>query len=192
MALVGMAPPMEPTMYRLPHEIRSRLSTSLRPYKNREAAMALAVFLARFWSTPKRLGNPFPIDRRALANRPDLGLTEAKVRGAIRTLEAVGFLNRKLVTGSKHQPTALGLHRRPILFQFDGEFAGLFSLANRRSKSPKGKSSEASKVLMGENRKPLPRTVTLHKGIEDALDRLKRALNKKPGNTGEETKRRVS
>jgi hypothetical protein len=36
---------------------------------------ALETFLGRFWSMPSRIIDAFPIDRRELANRPDLGLT---------------------------------------------------------------------------------------------------------------------
>ena len=72
------------------------MALALTPARNRDAAFTLARFLARFWSTPSRLLTAFPIDRRALANRPDLGLTEAQVRGAVRALETVGFLDRAL------------------------------------------------------------------------------------------------
>src|SRR3954452_2629404 len=41
--------------YRLPHEVRDRLTSALAPYRNRDAAFALAVFLGRFWSTPARV-----------------------------------------------------------------------------------------------------------------------------------------
>src|SRR3954447_12171918 len=98
--------------YRLPHEIQDRLTTALAPYRNREAAFALATFLARFWSMPARVVGAFPIDRRELANHPALGLTEAKVRGAIRTLEEVGFLDRAIPpSGSRYKPTEDGLQR---------------------------------------------------------------------------------
>src|SRR3954452_12533253 len=80
--------------YRLPHDVQDRLSAALACYRNRDAAFTLAVFIGRFWSAPGRIERAFPIDRRELANRPDLGLSEAKVRGAIRTLEHVGFLDR--------------------------------------------------------------------------------------------------
>src|SRR3954454_2825378 len=79
-------PSCEGGPYRLPHDVQAHLGTALAQYRNRDAAFALAVFIGRFWSAPGRLEQAFPIDRRALANRPDLGLTEAKVRGAIRTL----------------------------------------------------------------------------------------------------------
>ena len=175
--------------YRLPHDVWDRLVSALAPARNRDAALALAVFLGRFWSTPSRITSAFPIDRRELADRPDLGLTEAQVRGAIRALEAAGFLDRALPgKGSHHRLTEVGeLHRKPVLFQFGSDYASSFSLANKRAQkarerhsqdrriigpgasdrarmgllkapalsSPKNKSSEASKVLMGEL-KPRP------------------------------------
>ncbi len=105
-------PSREVGPYRLPHDIRDRLSCALASFRNRDAAYALAVFIGRFWSTPNRITRAFPIDRRELAGRADLGLTEARVRGAIRTLEAVGFLDRAVLSGSTHKPTLSGeLHR---------------------------------------------------------------------------------
>src|SRR4051812_17002843 len=64
--------------YRLPHDVRDRLTLALAPYRNRDAVFTLAVFLGRFWSAPGRIERAFPVDRRALANHPDLGLSEAK------------------------------------------------------------------------------------------------------------------
>src|SRR3954469_18246370 len=119
--------------YRFPHDVRDRLASALAPCRNRDAAFALAVFLGRFWSTPSRLLAAFPIDRRELADHAGLGLTEARVRGAIRTLEEVGFLDRAVVSGSTHRPTPEGLHRKPVLFMFGSEFGPLFSAANRRA-----------------------------------------------------------
>jgi hypothetical protein len=136
--------------YRLPHEIRDRLTAALAPYRNREAAFALAVFLGRFHSAPGRIIDAFPIDRRALAGRPDLGLTEDRVRGAIRTLEAVGFLDRTMAGGSTHQKTSDGeLHRKPILFQIGSEYAPGFRAANRRAAAARDRCS-------GERRAPAP------------------------------------
>ena len=125
--------------YRLPHDVRDRLGTALAPFRNREAAFALATFLARFWSVPGRVAGSFPIDRRELADRPDLGLTEKRVRSAITTLEAVGFLERALApSGSRYRATEDGLHRKPILFVFGPEYAPAFLAANRRAQAARG------------------------------------------------------
>src|SRR4051794_24629236 len=121
--------------YRLPHDVRDRLASALAPFRNRDAAFALAVFLGRFWSTPARLLAAFPIDRRELADHAALGLTEGRVRGAIRTLEEVGFLDRAVVSGSTHKPTPDGLHRKPVLFMFGSDYGSLFIMANRRAQA---------------------------------------------------------
>jgi hypothetical protein len=111
---------------------------ALEPYRNREAAYLLAVFLARFWSMPGRVALPFPIDRRALADRQDLQLTQARVRGAIKTLEAVGFLARSITSGSAYKATEDGLRRKPIPFTFGSEYAPLFMAANKRAAAARG------------------------------------------------------
>ena len=56
----------------MPREARDRLAAALAPYRNRDSAFALAVFLARFWSTPSRIIDAFPIDRRELAEHGEL------------------------------------------------------------------------------------------------------------------------
>jgi hypothetical protein len=113
--------------------VRDRLAAALTPYRNRDAAFALAMFLTRYWSAQVRLLSAFPIDRRELANYAALGLTEARVRSAIRTLEEVGFLNRAVASGSTHQPTPDGLHRKPVAFTFAATYRGAFSQGNRLS-----------------------------------------------------------
>jgi hypothetical protein len=132
-------PPAPQGPYRLPHRVRDCLTSALAPYRNRDAALALAVFIGRFWSIPSRVLTAFPIDRRELADRPDLGLTEAQVRGAIRALERVGFLDRAVATGSTHKPTPDGLHRKPILFMFGADYGPLFMAANRRAAAARGR-----------------------------------------------------
>jgi hypothetical protein len=132
--------------YRLPRDVRDRLAASLAPFRNRDAAFALATFLGRFWSTPSRLLTAFPIDRRALAGNDDLGLTEARVRGAIRTLELVGFLDRAVASGSPYQRTAEGeLHRKPMLYQFGGEYGPAFGAANKRAGAARGRQSAVTR-----------------------------------------------
>jgi hypothetical protein len=125
--------------YRLPQDVRERLSAALASFRNRDAAFALAVFIARFWSAPGRVVEAFTIDRRALADRDDLELTEARVRGAIKTLEAVAFLDRAIPKpGSRYQPTEDGLHRKPIFFVFGAEYAPAFIAANERARQERG------------------------------------------------------
>src|SRR3954451_4352178 len=138
------APPAGP--YRLPRDVRDRLGAALMPYRNRDAAFALATFLGRFWSTPNWLLTAFPIDRRELANHAALGLTEARVRGAIRTLEGAGFLDRAVTSGSTHKPTPDGLHRRPVLFMFGAEYGPLFSAANKRAAAARERHSGARRA----------------------------------------------
>jgi hypothetical protein len=124
--------------YRLPRDVRDRLATDLASFRNRDAAFALATFLGRFWSTPSRLLTAFPIDRRELANHAALGLTEGRVRGAIRTLELVGFLDRALASGSAYQPTSDGLRRKPVLYQFGSDYGPAFRAANKAAVAARG------------------------------------------------------
>jgi hypothetical protein len=128
--------------YRLPRDVRGQLLSALASFRNRDAAYALAVFIGRFWSTTNRITSAFPLDRRELAGRPDLDLTEARIRGAIRTLEAVGFLDRAGTSGSTHKPTTSGeLHRKPILFTFGSEYAASLSMANKRAQKARERHS---------------------------------------------------
>src|SRR3954471_17589243 len=138
--------PSQAGVYRLPHDVRDRLAAALAPYRNRDAAFALATFLGRYWSTPSRLLTAFPIDRRELAEHAALGLTEARVRGAIRTLEEVGFLDRAVVSGSTHKPTPEGLHRKPVLFLFGSDYGPLFSMANKRAAAARERRSGARRT----------------------------------------------
>jgi hypothetical protein len=107
------------------------------------------VFIGRFWSAPGRIEQAFPIDRRALANRPDLGLTEAKVRGAIRTLERVGFLDRaELDWGSRYQRTGTGdLHRRPVCFRLGFAYRAAFEVANKRAQKRRERQGPARRII---------------------------------------------
>jgi hypothetical protein len=135
--------------YSLPRAVLDQLQAALALAKNREAALVLAVFLGRYWSAPARLGQAFPIDRRALCHHRDLPLTEARVRGAIAALEEVGYLERIVPEpGRRYQRTAEGLHRRPLAFHFGAEFETLFTAANKRPR----RSFRAAQ----DGRRPLP------------------------------------
>lgn len=127
-----------PRAYRLPHAVRDRLQAALEPFRNGERAYALAVFLGRFWSMPGRVALPFPIDRRALADREDLELTEGEVRGAIHTLEAIGFLARWKTLGSRYKATEAGLRRKPVPFLFGPDYMPAFIAANGRAAAARG------------------------------------------------------
>jgi hypothetical protein len=127
--------------YRIPRKIFDVLEHRLRAYKNREAAHILAAFLARMNAVPERHGpngNPFPIDRRALSGHPELGLAEYVIRGAIKTLEAVGFIDRIPEKGTGYQrvaksiATKAGIKRTPILFVFGSDFASFFAWIVRK------------------------------------------------------------
>jgi hypothetical protein len=144
--------------YRLPHDVRDRLTSVLAPFRNRDAAFALAVFIGRFWSAPARLLTAFPIDRRELADHAALGLTEARVRGAIRVLEEVGFLDRAVASGSTHKRTPNGLHRKPVLFMFGNEYGALFSEANKRAAAARERRSGVCRTSRTLARPPWPST----------------------------------
>jgi hypothetical protein len=125
--------------YRLPRSVADRLETALDGRKNAGACLALATFLARFWSSPRGLLCALPVDRRALAGHEALGLTEARVRGALAVLVEIGFLARyEPEAGKKYQRTEAGLHRRPILHRFGEEYAVAFSKANARAQAARG------------------------------------------------------
>jgi hypothetical protein len=132
--------------YRLPHNVRDRLAAALKPLRNRDACMALATFIARFWTAPRKLGLPFMLDRRALAPVEALGLTEARVRGAIRALEHVGFLERMPASGRTHQATPDGLHRKPVAFTFGADYRALFDKANKRAQVARDRRSRIGRA----------------------------------------------
>jgi hypothetical protein len=147
-------PPNGGGSYRLPHDIRDRLTAALAPFRNRDAAFTLATFIARFWSAPGKIVEAFHIDRRALAEHGELDLTEKRIRSAIRTLEEIGFLDRAVTSGSRYKATEDGLRRKPIRFQFGSEYAPLFIAANGRAAVRRERGSEANrtKTLVSSHR----------------------------------------
>lgn len=120
--------------YTLPKSIQDQLASSLASLRNRDAAFALAVFLARYWTAPSRIDRSFPVDRQAISGRAvSLDLSEARVRGAILALERIGFLIRaEPAPGSRYQRTPSGIRCKPVLWQFGPEYLPGFLAANRR------------------------------------------------------------
>jgi hypothetical protein len=175
-------------------------------FRNRDAAHRLAAFLGRFWSSPARVVSAFPTDRRALADHAALGLTEAQVRGAIRTLIKVGFLVRDIVkAGSRYKPTPDGLRRKPVLHRFGVEFGVLFAKANQRAHrsrqrvlartpvvratpvarhplaaatpiSPKSSFQAEAVVIMGDQMQRVAPPIDPSSKLGGALERLQRAI----------------
>lgn len=122
--------------YRLAPSVADRLRIELKELKNRDAAHALAVFLARFHATPKRMihePKPFVIDRRALANRKGLDLSEDQIRGAVKALLRIGYLaivsNPGTVPGRKLKV--------PTKFEFNGWYKERFAFLASKANSPK-------------------------------------------------------
>jgi hypothetical protein len=141
-------PTRESGNYKLPGKLFQLLEVRLRTFRNREAAHILAVFLARMNAVPSRYNRPFPVDRRALMGNQTLGLSEDRIRGALKTLEAVGFLDRQPDPRGEYEkvqktPTMPGgVKRRPIRFVFGLDFMPTFAwIAQKciaRMRSPKG------------------------------------------------------
>src|SRR5215208_2142326 len=121
--------------YRLPASVRDRLASALADRRNRDACLALATFIARFWTAPRKVGLPFMLDRRALAPVEALGLSEARVRGAIQALERIGFLVRMPTSGRTHQATPDGLRRKPVAYTFGPDYRTAFGMANKRAQA---------------------------------------------------------
>ncbi len=143
------------TGYRLPRAVADRLETALQGRKNAPACLALAHFIARFWSSPRRLLCAFPIDRRALAEHEALGLSEARVRGALAVLVEIGFLARyEPDAGKRYQRTEGGLQRRAILHRFGEEFGAEFGKANAAAQRARGAPAPARRTI--SRPEPLP------------------------------------
>lgn len=118
--------------YRLPRKVEAIILPALTEFRNRDAALALAVYLGRHWTLPRNLGIGFPVDRRAMAERSSVDLTEARVRGALHVLEEIGFIERQPITrSSAYRATEHGLRRKPVIWRFTAAFLALFEQANR-------------------------------------------------------------
>jgi hypothetical protein len=136
--------------YRLPPSVSDRLLIELRPLRNRDACFKVAVFLARFNASPSRMDRAFPIDRRVLAQREDLGLTEDQIRGAIEALLKVGFIKKLPCEGPKGRKVRGGYQRKPCQFLFEGFYASRFRFLVRKAKSPIDRELD-SKIIVDSN-----------------------------------------
>lgn len=160
--------------YRLPRPIADDLEGRLQGFRNAAAAWSLANHLARYWSTPARLAEAFTVARRGadntggLAEVAELGMTPGAIRGALRTLEAVGFVVRQVVKGNGRQATAAGPRMAPIRFRFGPDFWSAFKRANdlRRprlnspGRSPFGTSRSDSRLVRPRPAAPHPQRET--------------------------------
>ncbi len=110
--------------------------------------MGLATFMAWFWSAPGRIGRALPVDRVALADRHELGLSEARVHGALAVLEAIGFVERVEVTGSAYRAMENGLHRKTVQWRLGPDYMKTFLAANRRAPRARGAGSPARRHIV--------------------------------------------
>jgi len=94
-----------------------------------------------------------------LCGHPELGLSEARVRGAVAALEEVGYLARIVPEpGRRYQPTADGLHRRPLVFHFGAEFQATFEAANKRPRRGPRAAQDGRRPLPASPASPVPAT----------------------------------
>jgi hypothetical protein len=118
------------------------------------------------------------------------------VRGAILTLERVGFLDRPITgKGSAYRRKGDELHRKPVLFVFGSDYRAEFATANQRSQakrqdrkpkqqrpgapvanSPKDRNPRKEEVLMGRIVRMDPPQVLPSDPLEIALENLRRAI----------------
>lgn len=181
-----------PHTYALPSAIRERLEAALRGRRNAAAVLALATFLGRMHSHPAVLGRAFPIDRRALAGRAELGLSEGQIRAAVEALVEVGFLLRPPLGAGGYQPTAEGLRRKPVQFRFGLEVEGLLraafslravraanrSIAHQTNRPTSITQSRVMVVSQKQNplRKPYPSESLGRQAAEDRLATLREEI----------------
>lgn len=151
--------------YRIPPKPFDWLEGRLRRFRRsrREAAHKLAAFLGQYQTGPDNYGRAFPCDRRALAREhPELG-TEWKIRGAIETLQEVGWLERQEGRGSLYKRELVDgePHRKPIMFRIGAEFRRLLEAVfaycnNRKANSPKGNASLSQFSFLFRTSSPAP------------------------------------
>lgn len=122
--------------FRLAPSLAQMLRASLGKARNREDTFKLAVWLARMNAGPKRFGKCFPICRQALTKLESLGLTENRIRGAIKKLLEVGFIRLASESEAKARLGDAGWKCDPNQYLFDGEYEKTFRFLLRKAKSP--------------------------------------------------------
>src|SRR3954470_18084948 len=101
-----------------------------------------------------------------------------RVRGAILSLERIGFLERMPVSRRTHQATPDGLHRKPVLFMFGSDYGSLFIMANRRAQAARERRVKARRTQTPANpSRPSPgfpgaQRLNLPKSIRSEADRV--------------------
>ena len=134
--------------YRLPRDVRDRLAAALAPFRNRDAAWELAVFLARYWSMPGRIVGSFA-DRPPGARRASRTQSDGEADPERHPHPRGGRVPRPgpCASGSKYKATEDGLHRKPIQFVFGAEYASAFLAANKRAAAARGRLSRDRRAI---------------------------------------------
>ena len=129
--------------YRLPRDVRDRLAAALTPYRNRDAAFALATFLGRYWSHAHAAPGRVP-DRPARAGRPCRPRAHGGAR-ARRDQDAGGGRVSRPGGGLRLDPQADAgrAASQACAVPVRGDYGPLFGAANRRAAAARERRSGA-------------------------------------------------
>lgn len=159
--------------YKLPARIGDDLESRLLARKNAAKAMRLAVFIARYHTGPRSNRASFVLVREKLMLNEDLCLTENQIRGAIKTLIEVGFLEKLGNPGYERcTRTRSGVKRRCANYRLGADFQSRFSFLRKPSKVAPAENYQSPKcrrnTFLGESPRLFPRkaraTIAVHSG----------------------------
>lgn len=103
--------------------------------KNASKAMRLAVFIARYHTGPRSNRASFVLVREKLISNGDLGLTENEIRGSIKALIDVGFIEKIGTPGYERCPrTTSGVKRRCANYRIGADFQAGFVFLRKLAK----------------------------------------------------------